>query len=100
MKYIVVSLIIMFLAHFIPRVIPITLMTKKIKSEFIKSFLFYVPYAVIASLIFPYVFYVSGNIIISLIGTMVAILLSILNVKMIFVALGSVTVIYILLLLL
>lgn len=100
MKYIIISLIIMFLAHFLPRAVPITLMNKKIESKFLKSFLFYVPYAVIASLTFPYVFYATGNIYISLIATVVAIGLSLLNVKMVLVALGSVTVIYLLLLLL
>ena len=35
------------------RVLPITILRKKISSSFIQSFLFYVPYAVLAALTFP-----------------------------------------------
>ena len=96
--YMFISILLMFLASFLPRMIPITLINKRIQSNFIRSFLFYVPYAVIASLTFPYIFYISTNIYISLIGTGVAILLSFLNQKMVIVAMGSVLVVYILLL--
>lgn len=98
MKYLIISLTITFLASFLPRAIPITLIKKRIKSDFIQSFLFYVPYAVIASLTFPYVLYSTGNFYISLVGASIAIILSLLKQKMVVVAVGAVVIVYILLL--
>lgn len=96
--YIAISIGLIFLASFLPRMLPITFINKKIESKFIRSFLFYVPYAVLASITFPYVFYVSDNIYISLTGVGVAILLSLLNQKMVIVAMVSVLVVFLLLL--
>ena len=96
--YVAIAIFLMFLASFLPRVIPITLITKRIESKFIKSFLFYIPYAVIASMTFPYIFYISDNYYISLAGTSVAIILSVLKQKMVVVAIASVLIVYILLL--
>ena len=96
--YIAISIFLIFLASFLPRMLPITFIRKKIKSRFIKSFLFYVPYAVLASITFPYILYVSSNIYVSLAGMIVAIVLSFLNQKMVIVAIASVLVVYLLLL--
>ena len=99
MIYVVISVFLIFLASFLPRMLPITFIRKKIKSRFIKSFLFYVPYAVLASITFPYILYVSDNIYISLAGMGVAILLSLLKQRMVVVAIASVIVVFLLLLL-
>lgn len=99
MMYVVISIFLIFLASFLPRMLPITFINKKIKSRFIKSFLFYVPYAVLASITFPYILYVSDNIYISLAGMMVAIILSLMNQKMVIVAIASVLFVFLLLLL-
>ena len=56
------------------RVLPITVLRKKITSVFIKSFLFYVPYAVLAALTFPAIFTATGNIVTSVVGTMIALM--------------------------
>ena len=96
--YIVISIILIFLASFLPRMLPITFINKKIKSQFIRSFLFYVPYAVLASITFPYILYVSDSIYISLAGLAVAVILSLLNQKMVVVAIASVVVVFLLLL--
>ena len=99
MMYVVISIFLIFLASFLPRMLPITFINKKIKSQFIRSFLFYVPYAVLASITFPYILYVSDNIYISLAGMMVAIILSLMNQKMVIVAIASVLFVFLLLLL-
>ena len=96
--YVVISIILIFLASFLPRMLPITFINKKIKSQFIRSFLFYVPYAVLASITFPYILYVSDSIYISLAGLAVAVILSLLNQKMVVVAIASVVVVFLLLL--
>lgn len=97
--YLVISIALIFLASFLPRMLPITFINKKIKSQFIRSFLFYVPYAVLASITFPYILYVSDNMYIIIAGMIVAIILSLLNQKMVIVAIASVVVVFLLLLL-
>ncbi|MBQ8197734.1 MAG: AzlD domain-containing protein [Clostridia bacterium] len=56
------------------RVIPMILFKKKIKSNFINSLLYYVPYAVLSAMTFPAILYSSGNVISASIGTAVAML--------------------------
>lgn len=92
--YSVIAVIIMCLVTYIPRALPIAVFRKKIKSRFIKSFLYYVPYAVLAALTFPAVFYFTANIYVALIGTSVAIALALLKQKLVVVALVSVLVVF------
>ena len=47
----------MALVTYIPRVLPVSIFRHEIKSVYIKSFLFYVPYAVLAALTFPAIFW-------------------------------------------
>lgn len=55
------------------RMLPFAFFRKKITSTFIKSVLYYIPYAVLSAMTFPYIFYSTGNIYTALIGTAVAI---------------------------
>ena len=43
------------------RMIPLTLIRGKIKNRFVKSFLYYVPYACLMAMTFPAVFYVTAK---------------------------------------
>lgn len=72
------------------RVLPITILRKKISSSFIQSFLFYVPYAVLAALTFPAIFTATGNVITSLVGTGIAFVLAFFDKGLVLVALGAV----------
>ena len=72
------------------RVLPITVLRKKITSVFIKSFLFYVPYAVLAALTFPAIFTATVNIVTSVVGTMIALIFAFFDLGLIVVAIGAV----------
>ena len=72
------------------RVLPITVLRKKITSVFIKSFLFYVPYAVLAALTFPAIFTATGNIVTIVVGTMIALIFAFFDLGLIVVAIGAV----------
>lgn len=72
------------------RVLPITIFQKKIESQWIQSFLYYVPYAVLAALTFPSIFYATGNMPASVIGTVVALVLAYFDLGLVIVALGAV----------
>ena len=50
----------------------IRVIQKKIENRFFRSFLYYVPYAVLAAMIMPAVFYATGNWIASTIGFAIA----------------------------
>ena len=76
----------MALVTYAIRMIPFTLMRSKIKSPYIRSFLFYVPYAVLGAMTFPYIFYATGNIITAAIGTMMAFVLAFFNSSLLTVA--------------
>ncbi len=71
------------------RMIPLVLFRKKIKSQYLLSLLYYIPYAVLASMTFPYVFYSTGNFYTALIGTIVAVIASLCKRSLIVVALLS-----------
>lgn len=71
------------------RMIPFTLFRKKIKSPFSRSFLYYIPYAVLSAMTIPAIFYSTGNITTSVIGTVVAVALAYFKLPLIVVALAA-----------
>ena len=58
------------------RMLPFVLFRKPIKSRFIQSFLFYVPYAVLGAMTFPAIFSSTAGVFSACVGTLVAMALS------------------------
>ena len=58
------------------RMLPLTIFTKKIQSRYIRSFLFYVPYAVLGAMTFPAIFFSTGMLVSAIAGTVVAVILA------------------------
>ena len=58
------------------RMLPLTLIRKEIKSPFIKSFLYYVPYVTLAVMTFPAILTATANVWSAMIGFAVALLLA------------------------
>lgn len=85
-----ISIAIMAGITYLIRVLPITIFQKEIKSAFIQSFLYYVPYAVLAALTFPSIFYATGNELASLVGTLAALVLAYFDLGLVIVAFGAV----------
>lgn len=54
------------------RMLPLVLIQRKIKSQFVLSFLCYVPYAVLGAMTIPDIFYATGDRISAIIATIVA----------------------------
>lgn len=71
------------------RMLPLTLFRKKIRSCFFRSFLYYVPYAVLSAMTIPAIFYATGSTVTSLVGTAVAVALAYMNMPLIVVALAA-----------
>ena len=71
------------------RMLPFTLFRKEITSPFFKSFLYYVPYAVLAAMTIPAIFYSTGSLATAAVGALVAFVLAYLNQPLIVVALSA-----------
>ena len=82
-------LLIMAGVTYLIRMIPLVFFRKKIKSRFLRSFLYYIPYAVLTAMTFPAIFYSTDSIISASVGTAVALLLAFLNRSLIIVAAGA-----------
>lgn len=91
--YLVISLILMAGVTYLIRVLPLSFFKREVESVYIKSFLHYVPYAVLAAMTFPHIFYATENHYYALLGTIVALLLGYLERGLTTVAIVSVGVI-------
>ncbi|MCF0145688.1 MAG: AzlD domain-containing protein [Eubacterium sp.] len=76
------------------RMLPLTLIQKPIRSRFMKSFLYYIPYAVLASMTFPAIFYVCQNRTAAVIGTVISLVLAFFRMPLIVVALAAAASVY------
>lgn len=72
----IIYIIVMAGVTYLIRVLPLALFKKKIESRFIKSFLYYVPYAVLGTMTFPAIFYSTGSLYSATAGLMAAVLLA------------------------
>ena len=69
-------LLVMAGVTYLVRMLPLVLIKKKIKNRFLLSFLYYMPYAVLAVMTVPAIFYVTGSPLSAVIGFLVAVVLS------------------------
>jgi len=89
------AMILMALVTYIPRALPIAIFRREIKSTYIKSFLYYVPFAVLGSLTFPDIFSSTGNFATAICGTLMALWLSYREKSLVIVAIGAILTVYI-----
>lgn len=74
---------------YLVRMIPFTAFRKQIKSRFIKSILYYLPYAVLSAMTVPAIFYSTGNLKSAVVGTIVAVAVAFFEKPLIVVALAA-----------
>lgn len=86
---IAIYIAVMAVVTYLIRMIPFTAFRKQIKSRFFRSFLYYVPYAVLSAMTIPAIFYSTGSIETAAIGTAVAVVLAYLDMPLIVVALSA-----------
>ena len=75
-RNIYVYIFIMFAVTYCIRMLPLTLIRKQIKSRFIRSFLYYVPYATLAAMTFPAILSATGSPVSAALGFVAALLLA------------------------
>lgn len=83
------AVLLMALVTYLPRVLPLAIFRREIKSKYIKSFLHYVPFAVLGALTFPDIFYSTGTLATAVCGTIVALLLAYREKSLVIVAFGA-----------
>lgn len=79
----------MALATYLIRMLPMTLFRKKIRSRFARSFFYYIPYAVLAAMTIPAIFYSTDTFFAALAGLAVAVVLSLLDQSLIVVSVSA-----------
>lgn len=85
----VIYILVMAGVTYLIRMIPFTLFRRKIRSPFFRSFLHYIPYAVLSAMTFPAIFYSTNDVLTSVIGTVVAVILAYIGLPLIVVALAA-----------
>lgn len=96
LERVLICVALMALVTYIPRVLPVTVFRKQIKSRFIRSFLDYMPYAVLGALTFPDVFFSTGHLYSAAGGTLVAVWLGWKGKSLVVVALAAILTVYVL----
>lgn len=94
MNRVLISIAIMAITTYLIRMLPMVLFKKKIQNEFIQSFLYYVPYAVLAAMTFPDIFTSTRSFASASAGCLTALFLAFKKKGLLLVALGAVLTVY------
>lgn len=76
------------------RMLPLVLVKKRVENGFIRSFLFYVPYAVLGAMTVPAVFYATSSVLSAAAGLGVALVLALCKKGLLTVAVGATMAVY------
>lgn len=69
-------LLVMAGVTYLIRMLPLTVFRREIRSQFVRSFLYYIPYAVLGAMTFPDIFQSTGNLWTALAGLCAAVVLA------------------------
>ena len=82
-------LLVMALVTYLVRAVPFVVFRNKIKNRFIRSFLYYIPYAVLAAMTIPAIFTSTGNVFSATVGLAAALVMAFFEKGLVTVALTS-----------
>ncbi|RKD30015.1 AzlD domain-containing protein [Thermohalobacter berrensis] len=80
----------MAIVTYIPRVIPMALLSSTEPPPFLKRFLSFIPYTVLSALIFPEILFSTGNVKSAVFGGLIAIILAFLNANLLLVIISGI----------
>ena len=83
------ALLVMAVTTYLVRLLPLLLLRRPVKSRFLRSFFYYVPYAVLSAMAFPAVIYATGNPLTGAVATAVCIFLALFRLPLPAVAAGG-----------
>ena len=93
--YIIAGIAVMALVTYLVRMLPMVIFRKKITNVRVKSFLYYVPYAVLSAMTFPAIFSSTGTYPSAIAGCGVAVLLAYKGKGLLTVAVGAAAAVFI-----
>ncbi len=85
----IIYILVMAGVTYLIRMLPLTLVRGKIESTFVKSFIFYVPYAVLSAMTIPAIFYSTSSLASAIAGLVVAIVLAFIGKSLLTVAISA-----------
>ena len=88
-KYILSGIAVMAITTYLIRMLPMVIFKKRIKNQWVQSFLFYVPYTVLAAMTFPAIFKSTGTLPSATVGCIVALTLAYFKRSLLTVAVGA-----------
>ena len=94
-KTFLIYLAIMVISTYLIRAIPFVLVKHQIQNKFIRSFLYYIPYAVLTAMTIPAIFTATESFISAAVGFVVAVLLALKGKSLTVVALASCAAVYV-----
>ena len=87
-------LAVMAIVTYLIRMLPFVVFRKPIQNRFIRSFLYYVPYAVLGAMTFPAILYSTSNLISAAVGLAVSVILAWLGRGLLTVAVSACVAVY------
>lgn len=87
--YVIAGIAVMALVTYLVRVLPMVIFRKKITNVRVKSFLYYVPYAVLSAMTFPAIFTSTGSVPSAAAGCAAAVVLAYFKKGLLTVAVGA-----------
>ena len=93
--YIILGIAVMALTTYLIRMLPMAIFRKKITNIRVRSFLYYVPYAVLAAMTFPAIFSCTGTTVSAIAGCVAAIILAWCRRGLLTVAVGAAAVVFV-----
>ncbi len=93
--YVIAGIAVMALVTYLVRVLPMVIFRKKITNVRVKSFLYYVPYAVLSAMTFPAIFTSTGSVPSAAAGCAAAVVLAYFKKGLLTVAVGAAAAVFI-----
>lgn len=88
-------LAVMAIVTYLVRAVPFIVFRRKIENRFIRSFLYYIPYAVLAAMTIPAIFSSTGNVYSAIFGLAAALIMAFCEKGLVTVALSACAVVYV-----
>ncbi len=94
-KYLLAGIAVMALTTYLIRMLPMVIFRKKISNRWVQSFLYYVPYTVLAAMTFPAIFSSTGTYPSATAGCVAAVVLAYFKKGLLTVAVGAAAAVFV-----
>lgn len=89
MSYYTKAILLAAAVTYLIRMLPLAVFKKQITNRWVKSFMDYIPYAVLGAMTFPAILYSTGSMLTAAVGLVVAVVLAYLDTGLLITAIGA-----------